>query len=284
VPVLPSALYVVATPIGNLQDISLRALEVLRHVDLILAEDTRHSAHLLGRFGINTPVISFHEHNELKVTQDMIGRLRDGAALALISDAGTPLISDPGFPLISSAHAHGYRVVPVPGPSALITALSVAGIATERFVFEGFLPARQAARARRLQDLAREERTQVFFEAPHRICRLFEDLMHSHGHRRPAALAKELTKIHETVRKGSLETLYAWLLEDEQRRKGEFVLVVEGAVAAVPENTEVERVLDILLDHVPVKKAVTIAAAILGEPRNKIYKLAVKRKPEATGE
>lgn len=276
-PVLPCALYVVATPIGNLQDISLRALEVLRNVDLILAEDTRHSVRLLGHYGINTPVRSFHEHNELRMTKEMINRLRDGASIALISDAGTPLISDPGYPLVSAAHTHGYRVVPIPGPSALVTALSVSGIATERFVFEGFLPARQASRMRRLQELARESRTQVFYEAPHRICRLFEDLMQSHGPQRSATLAKELTKVHETVYKGTLETLSRWLLEDDRRQKGEFVLVVEGMTASVPENSEVERALNILLGKMSVKEAVATAADILQVPRNKLYKLAVKR-------
>ncbi|MGH8119277.1 MAG: 16S rRNA (cytidine(1402)-2'-O)-methyltransferase [Gammaproteobacteria bacterium] len=279
VPVLPCALYVVATPIGNLQDISPRALEVLRNVDLILAEDTRHSAHLLGHFGIDTPVRSFHEHNERKATADMISRLREGASLALISDAGTPVISDPGYPLICAAHANGCRVIPVPGPCALICALSVSGIATERFVFEGFLPARRAARTRRLQELAQEDRTQIFYEAPHRICRLIEDLVQSHGSQRTATLAKELTKVHETVYKGDLKTLYKWLAGDEQRLKGEFVLVVEGATAPVPEDHEIERVLDILLDHMSVRKAVTVAATILQEPRNKIYKLAIKRRP-----
>jgi len=274
--IIPGALYVVATPIGNLQDITLRALEVLRNVDLILAEDTRHSARLLGHFGINTAVGSFHDHSERKLTEDIIRRLQRGATMALITDAGTPLISDPGYPLVNAAHAGGISVIPIPGSSALTGALSVAGLPTEKFVFEGFLPAKRTPRLRRLQELVLEGRTQVFYEAPHRICQLLEDLIQCYGPQRTATLAKELTKLHETIRKDTLDNLYRWLLEDDMRQNGEFVLIVAGDIASVPENSELERVLKVLLRTMSAREAVAVAAEILKEPRNKLYKLAVK--------
>jgi 16S rRNA (cytidine1402-2'-O)-methyltransferase len=274
--IIPGALYVVATPIGNLQDIGLRALEVLRNVDLILAEDTRHSARLLGHYGINTALGSFHDHSDSKRTEDIIQRLLGGASLALISDAGTPLISDPGYPLVNTALAQGIRVVPIPGPSALISALSVAGLPTGKFVFEGFLPAKTTSRRRRLQELALEGRTQVFYEAPHRICRLLEDMVQYYGPQRTATLAKELTKLHETLRKDTLENLLRWLQEDDTRQKGEFVLIVAGEIASVQEDGELERILRVLLRNMSAREAVTMAAEILQEPRNRLYKLAIK--------
>lgn len=274
--IVPGALYVVATPIGNLQDISLRALEVLRNVDLILAEDTRHSARLLGHFGIATAVSSFHDHSARKLTEDIVRRLQDGAAMALITDAGTPLISDPGYPLVNAALAADIRVIPIPGPSALTSALSVAGLPTEKFVFEGFLPAKRASRLQRLQELAREGRTQVFYEAPHRICRLLEDLIQCYGPQRTATLAKELTKVHEAIRKDTLDGLYRWLQEDATRQKGEFVLIVAGDIASVPGHSELERVLKVLLRAMSVREAVAVAAEILKEPRNKLYQFAVR--------
>lgn len=274
--IVSGALYVVATPIGNLQDISLRALEVLRNVDLILAEDTRHSARLLGHFGINSAVRSFHDHSALKLTEDIIHRLQNGAAMALITDAGTPLISDPGYPLVNAALAVGIKVIPIPGPSALTSALSVAGMPTEKFVFEGFLPAQRTSRLQRLGDLAQERRTQVFYEAPHRICRLLEDLIQCYGPQRTATLAKELTKVHETIRQDTLDGLYRWLLEDNTRQKGEFVLIVAGDIASVPDNSELERVLKVLLRTMSAREAVAVAAEIQKEPRNKLYKLAVR--------
>jgi len=274
--IIPGALYVVATPIGNLQDISLRALEVLRNVDLILAEDTRHSAHLLGHFGIKTQVGSFHDHSGRKRPGEIVNRLQGGTSMALITDAGTPLISDPGYPLVNTALAQGVRVIPIPGPSALTSALSVAGMPTEKFVFEGFLPAKSILRLRRLQELTLEDRTQVFYEAPHRICRLLEELIECYGPQRTATLAKELTKLHETLHKDTLDNLYRWLLEDDARQKGEFVLIVAGNIASEPEDTELERVLRVLLRTMSTREAVTVAAEILQEPRNKLYKLAVK--------
>ena len=274
--IVPGTLYVVATPIGNLQDISLRALEVLRAVDFILAEDTRHSARLLGHFGINTAVGSFHDHSAPKLTEEIVRRLRGGAAIALITDAGTPLISDPGYPLVNAAQAADIRVIPIPGASALTSALSVSGLPTDKFVFEGFLPAQKTPRMRRLQELVQEGRTQVFYEAPHRICRLLEELIQCYGAQRTATLAKELTKLHETIRKDTLDSLYRWLLEDVTRQKGEFVLIVAGDIASAPEISELERVLKVLLRTMSVRVAVGVAAEILKEPRNKLYKLAVR--------
>jgi len=275
VSVLASALYVVATPIGNLQDVSLRALDVLRNVDFILAEDTRHSARLLRHFGITTPVHAFHGHNERQASAALLQRLRAGKALALITDAGTPLISDPGLPLVSAALAANCRVIPVPGPCALIAALCVSGLYTAKFVFEGFLPPRRNARLLRLRELAQEERTQVFYEAPHRILDFIEDLTATHGGMRLTALAKELTKIHETVCKAPLEELNQWLREDEQRLKGEFVVVVEGREAATLQQVDTEHTLEILLKHLPLREAVTVASELLLVPRNQLYRQAI---------
>lgn len=274
--ILPGALYVVATPIGNLQDITLRALETLRNVNLVLAEDTRHSARLLGHYGIHAPLQSFHDHTAHSVTETIIKRMQAGESLALITDAGTPLISDPGFPLVNAALARGLRVIPVPGPCALISALSVSGLATDKFIFEGFLPARHALRLRRLGELAQENRTQIFYEAPHRICRLLEEMTQCYGPQRAATLAKEITKIHETVFKGTLETIHRWLQEDGKRQSGEFVLVVAGQVAAPQDDLEAERVLKILLRTMSSREAVTAAAEILRQPRNRLYKLVLK--------
>ena len=192
-------LYVVATPIGNLQDISARALEVLASVDVILAEDTRHSAKLLGHYGISTPCRSFHDHNESRQVARIAQRIADGDRIALISDAGTPLISDPGFRLVAALREQGYAVISIPGPCALVSALSVAGLATDRFCFEGFLPARTSARQQYLQSLARESRTLVFYESPRRILQALADLGGAFGGHRPAVVARELTKIHESV-------------------------------------------------------------------------------------
>lgn len=277
VSILANALYVVATPIGNLQDISLRALEILSKADLILVEDTRHSAHLLKSFSIHTPVRSLHEHNERKLTADIIQRLLSGKAIALISDAGTPLINDPGYLLVKAAHAHDIRVIPIPGPCALVTALSVSGLATERFVYEGFLPAKRPSRLKHLKELSQERRTLVFYEAPHRILVLLEDLIQCFGSQRIAFLAKELTKYHETIRKGCLCDLHAWLLEDARRRSGEFVLIMEGLAKPASDRAETLRVLRLLLRHLPVKEAVAVTAGILGGNRNKLYALAIQQ-------
>lgn len=270
------ALYVVATPIGNLEDISIRALRVLREVDRIAAEDTRHTGQLLRHFGIETPLLSLHEHNEHARLEQIVTLLREGKAVALVSDAGTPLISDPGFPLVRELRRQGLRVIPVPGPSSLLAALSVAGLPTDRFVFEGFLPARAAARRERLQALAREERTLVFFEASHRIAETLADLKAVFGGERPAVLARELTKRFEEVHGAALSELAAWLDADPNRCKGEFVLVVQGAPVATEADTpETRRLLAALLTELPASRAVVVAAKLTGLRKKPLYDLAL---------
>jgi 16S rRNA (cytidine1402-2'-O)-methyltransferase len=272
---LAAGLYIVATPIGNLDDISARALQVLTQANLILAEDTRHSSTLLQHYGISTKVQAFHEHNEALILPEFLQRLQAGQVLALISDAGTPLINDPGYQLVVAALAQNSKVIPVPGPSAVIAALSVAGLPTDRFVYEGYLPGRHAARRKRLLELTGEPRTMVFYEAPHRIVESLEDLVACFGPDRTATLAKEMTKYFETVRKESLSGLLAWLRADDSRQKGEFVLVVQGAADNTSENTETDRVLLALLRVLPVKQAAAVAAEILKTGKNALYKRAL---------
>ena len=272
---LAAGLYIVATPIGNLEDISPRALRVLTEADLILAEDTRHSGKLLQHFGIHTAVQALHDHNEARLLPRLLQRLHSDQALALISDAGTPLINDPGYQLVAAAQAQGSRVIPVPGPSAVICALSVSGLPTDRFVYEGFLPSKHAARKKRLVELATEPRTLVFYEVPHRIAECLEDLIECFGPDRMATLAKELTKHYETVRKDTLTGLLAWLKEDDARRNGEFVLVIQGAAGMTSDEAESVRVLMTLLPVLSVREAAAVAAEILKANKNRLYKLAL---------
>ncbi len=281
------ALYVVATPIGNLEDISARALRVLREVSCIAAEDTRHTGQLLRHFDIETPLLSLHEHNEHARLEQIIARLREGQSLALVSDAGTPLISDPGFPLVRELRRQGLKVIPVPGPSSLLAALSVAGLPTDRFAFEGFLPAKSFARRERLRVLAAEERTLVFLEASHRIAETLADLAATFGRERPAVVARELTKRFEEVYGASLGELAAWLEADPHRQKGEFVLVTQGApVAAEADTPETRRLLAALLAELPASRAVTVAAKVTGLRKKPLYELALtlggRREPEGT--
>lgn len=272
------SLFVVATPIGNLDDISKRAIDVLASVDRILAEDTRHSARLLSRYGISTGVDAFHEHNERNLAPAIIRRLQSGENVALISDAGTPLINDPGFHLLKLAHERGIRVVPIPGPSAVTAALSVCGLATDRFFFEGFLPSKAQQRRARLKSLAQSTHTVVLLESPHRVLAMFEDLIEAFGGDRQATIAKELTKMFETVRTNSLETLYAWLAENTERQKGEFVIIVSGARErpAGPVDEEQRALLALLLEEFPLKTAVRLAARISGANRNSLYQAALR--------
>lgn len=274
-------LYVVATPIGNLEDISARALRVLREVALIAAEDTRHSSRLLQHFGIATPLAACHEHNEREEGSRFLVRLQAGDDVALISDAGTPLISDPGYHLVRQARAGGIRVVPVPGACALIAALSAAGLPSDRFIFEGFLPAKAAARRARLELLKEESRTLIFYEAPHRILECLADLATVFGAERPALLGRELTKTFETLQGLPLEQLHAWVEADGNQQRGECVLVVAGWQAPQGEeavNAEALRVLDLLLGELPVKRAAALAAEITGVRKNLLYQLALERK------
>ena len=272
---IPGSLYIVATPIGNLDDISLRAKSVLREVDLILAEDTRHSRRLLDKLNIKTPVKSLHDFNEIKITSSMIERLKNNQSIAIISDAGTPLISDPGYRLVKHAHEENIRVIPIPGASALICALSAAGQATDRFVFEGYLPARQTAREKRLKVLKTEPRTLVIYESPHRIIPCIKDMITVFGKDRCITLAKELTKIHETIRKCNLGDLKTWLEQDPARQKGEFVLIIEGLKEELASANESRRILKILQKSLPPSKAAALAAEITGMSKNDLYKLAI---------
>lgn len=273
-------LYVVATPIGNLEDISARALRVLREVSLIAAEDTRHSSRLLQHFGIATPLAACHEHNERDEGGRFIGRLLAGEDVALVSDAGTPLISDPGYHLVRQARVAGVRVVPVPGACALVAALSAAGLPSDRFIFEGFLPARQGARRARLEHLREEPRTLIFYEAPHRILECLQDLQAVFGDGRPAVLGRELTKTFETLKGLPLAQLRAWVEADSNQQRGECVLVVGGWQAPEGEealSSEALRVLDLLLAEMPLKRAAALAAEITGVRKNLLYQAALLR-------
>lgn len=274
-------LYVVATPIGNLEDISARALRVLREVALIAAEDTRHSSRLLAHFGIQTPLAACHEHNERNEGGRFIERLQAGDDVALISDAGTPLISDPGYHLVRQARAAGVVVVPVPGACALIAALSAAGLPSDRFIFEGFLPAKAAARRTRLEALKEEPRTLIFYEAPHRLLESLGDFEDVFGGERMAVLGRELTKTFEILKGLPLAALRAWVEADSNQQRGECVLLVEGWEAPQGESAvsaEALRVLDLLLAEMPLKRAAAVAADITGVRKNLLYQAALERK------
>ena len=273
-------LYIVATPIGHLADISARALEILRGVDLIAAEDTRHSARLLRHYGIEIPMISLHEHNERVQAARIIERLRAGAAVALLSDAGTPVISDPGHHLVRAAQDHGMRTVPIPGASALVAALSVSGQTADRFVFEGFPPSRPAARAQRLEELRHEARTLVFYEAPHRIVETLAAMAEILGADREATFVREISKIHETVHRDSLGALLERVRGDPDQQRGEIVLVVCGAEAPAQSDIQPDdrRVLETLAAELPLRQAAALAAKLTGVSRNRLYELGLKHR------
>lgn len=271
-------LYVVATPIGNLEDLSPRAQRVMTEVQLIAAEDTRHTGALLAHFGIRTPLLSLHDHNEAERAPQLLQRLLAGESVALISDAGTPLISDPGFDLVRAACAADVIVTPIPGPSALVAALSVSGLPTDRFVFEGFLPAKSGARRSRLVELAAETRTLVFYEAVHRLQASLTDMLRVFGADRKAVIARELTKLHEAVSHGTLSELGAFLDANAGALKGETVVLVAGADAIHTSvtNIESEQLLRILLHELPIKQAAGLAARISGGKKNQLYKKALE--------
>jgi len=273
-------LYVVATPIGNLEDITLRALTVLAEADLIAAEDTRHTRHLLARHGIDRALVAVHEHNEERQAARLVERLRQGANIALVSDAGTPLLSDPGFRVVRMAAESGIEVVAVPGPSAVTAALSVSGLPTDRFVFEGFLPARSAARRKRLAELRSEPRTLVFFESSHRIEACLADLRDAFGPERPTALCRELTKQFETVLRGSMSELLERVSGDPNQRKGEFVLVVAGAASSGGAEFDAALALAVeLQEHVGVSQAARIAGRLHGVSRRDLYQALNRDRP-----
>ncbi len=270
-------LFVVATPIGNLADISARALEVLQTVDVIAAEDTRHTRGLLQHFGINKPMLPVHEHNEDTQAPQLLARLLAGERIALVSDAGTPLISDPGFPLVRACREAGVAIMPVPGPSALIAALSVAGLPTDRFRFEGFLPRKGAARRDRLQKLEAEPATLVFYESSHRVAETLGDMVEVLGGGRYAVLARELTKLHETVLSGDLDALLAQVQADDNQRRGEFVLMLAGADVEADDNlAQLDQALGILMEELPLKQAAGLAAKLVGVKKNAAYQRALE--------
>ena len=278
-------LYVVATPIGNLGDLSGRASEVLREADAILAEDTRRTRVLLERYAIPTPARAFHEHNEREETPRVLARMLEGERFALVSDAGTPLVSDPGYVLVREARSRGVPVHCVPGPSAVTAALSVSGLPTDRFTFEGFLPVRRPRRLRALESLAAETRTMVFYEAPHRLTGALEDLRAVFGGGREAAVARELTKRFESVVTGSLDHLLAEAGRGGIPARGEIVVVVRGGTPAAVGEDAADTMLEAMLgERVAVKQAAAVAARLTGRPRNVLYRRALALAAARAGE
>ena len=267
-------LYIVATPIGNLADLNFRAVEVLRKADCVLCEDTRTSSILLAHYQINTPKLSLHAHNEAQRCNSLIKRLKQGQQLALISDAGTPLFSDAGHLLVGACHREQISVVPIPGANAVAAALSCAGFKCDRFVFEGFLPAKQIARAKHLYTLREESRIMVFFEAPHRITATINDMIRVFGAERTACLVKELSKIHECVIRGNLFDIKRWLSESERQSKGEFVILLDACVSK-PEaeiTIKVEDLVQMLSEYLPAGKVAKVAATLSGMSRKHLYR------------
>lgn len=276
----PSTLYIVATPIGNLGDITLRAIETLKNVDLIAAEDTRHSGLLLQHFAIDGRLYPLHDHNEQQKTEALIEKLKSGLSIALISDAGTPLINDPGYHLVKACYRNQITVVPVPGACAAITALSVSGLPTDRFCYEGFLPAKSKARIDLLTQLKQEPRTVVFYESTHRILDSLQDMLDVYGPEKIVVLAKELTKSWETIIHSPLKDLIEWLKADDNRRKGEFVLIVEGYDKVNEQEIDPDaiKLLNRLQQEIPLKKAAGIVAEIYGLKKNQLYQLGLEQK------
>ncbi len=273
-------LYVVATPIGNLQDITMRALEVLKSVDVVAAEDTRHSSGLLNHYGIKARLTALHEHNERAAGEKLLELLQGGQSVALISDAGTPAISDPGAVLVNMARAAGVRVVPVPGANAAVAALSASGLLMPRFLFVGFMPAKRTHRREVLESLRDVPVTLVFYEAPHRVLESVEDLAGVLGGERTITFARELTKTFETISSCRLDAAVDWLNADPDRQRGEFVLLVEGAQEREDQavSEDARRVLTLLLEELPLKQAVKLATDITGAKKNALYELALEMK------
>jgi len=276
-----ATLYVVATPIGNVTDITLRALHLLALADVVACEDTRKTGALLQRFGLSKQTIAAHQHNEREVADKIVERLRAGQRVALVSDAGTPAVSDPGARIVDAVRTAGLNVVPLPGPSAAVTALSASGLVNDRFHFVGFLPAKAKGREAALALLARETSTLVLYEAPHRIVECVEALMAAFEPTRQVVFARELSKLFEEVHRCPLSEALAWVKADQHRERGEFVVLVEGAVAAPDaEDAEAERVLQILLSECSVKQAASLAAQITGRKKNALYERALQIKGE----
>lgn len=278
---MESGLYIVATPIGNLGDISARALEVLREADLIAAEDTRHSQRLLQHFAIETPLMAYHDHSDDRAVARILKQLEAGGAVALVSDAGTPLISDPGFRLVRQVQDAGFTVVPIPGACAAIAGLSASGLPTDRFLFEGFLPAKSGARAERILSLASESATLVFYEAPHRLLATLQALSHGMGPEREAVMARELSKAFETIRRGTLADLNDFVASDSNQQRGEVVLMVRGASGSDMEiDPRLLRLLESLASEMPGKRAAALLAEYSGERKNVLYQYLLDRRED----
>ncbi|TXT21014.1 MAG: 16S rRNA (cytidine1402-2'-O)-methyltransferase [Gallionellaceae bacterium] len=276
---LECALYVVATPIGNLRDTSLRALDVLASADAVAAEDTRNTLHLLNHYGLAANrLLALHQHNERGAAERIVALLAQGLSVALVSDAGTPAISDPGALLVEAVRAAGHRVIPVPGANAALAALSASGLAVPHFLFYGFLPSKPSARRRELQPLVALPYTLVFYEAPHRILECVADLLEAFGGERQIVLARELTKLFEHIHLCSLADASGWLNADPNNRRGEFVLLVSGAAQPEGDGGEAGRILAILLQELPLKQAVQLAAKITGAGKNELYQQALQLK------
>jgi 16S rRNA (cytidine1402-2'-O)-methyltransferase len=269
-------LFIVATPIGNLNDISARAIQTLSEVALIAAEDTRHSRKLLQHLAIDTPLIALHEHNERADSSKLIDQLLQGKSIALISDAGTPLISDPGYHFVHMARQQGITIIPIPGPCALITALSASGLPTDRFVFEGFLPAKTGARLNRLTELQHESRTLLLYESPHRIIETLQDMQTVFGNNREVVVARELTKVFESIISGKLDSLIQQFTDHPEQQRGEFVVLVKGEEQQEePLNIEAKRILEVLLAELPLKQAVNLAVKLSSIKKNVLYDIAL---------
>ena len=277
---MTATLYIVATPIGNLDDISYRAVDILKTVDYIAAEDTRHSSRLMQHYSITTPMLAYHEHSGESQTEKVISLLQEGKNIALISDAGTPLISDPGYRLVKKLQEMDLPIVPIPGASALLAALSAAGLPTDHFSFEGFLPSKQKARIDVLQSLADVPRTLVFYEAPHRIADSVSDMCEVFGEERRITLARELTKTFETIKQKSLGDMKVWVAEDSDQQRGEIVLVIEGVKSQ--KNTEINsaaaELIQLLIDELPPKQVSKIVAEHYSIPKKLVYDYVISLK------
>ncbi len=269
-------LFIVATPIGNLEDLTPRARQTLAEVDLVAAEDTRHTGRLLSHIGVKIRLLALHDHNEQQVVPKLIAALESGQSIALVSDAGTPLVSDPGYRLVQAAHANDIVVSPIPGPSAVTAALSAAGLPTDRFCFEGFLPAKKAARLNALETLGRETRTLVFYESVHRIADVLADLCDVFGDERTAFIGRELTKMHEECVQDSLGSLRDKIADGSIVGKGEFVIVVAGSEEVAESSLEIDRLLEALADRLSAKDAAKVAAKATGLKRNALYDRILK--------
>ncbi|MFL9923872.1 16S rRNA (cytidine(1402)-2'-O)-methyltransferase [Herbaspirillum lusitanum] len=276
-----SALYVLATPIGNVCDISLRGLHLLGIADAVACEDTRNTSQLLQRYGISRPLIAAHQHNEREVADKIIARLQQGERIALVSDAGTPAVSDPGARVVQAVQAAGLQVIPLPGASAAITALSASGLTDERFQFIGFLPSKARQRDTELQALAAAQTALVFYEAPHRIIDTVDAMLQAFGPQRQIVLARELTKLFESIHRCALGDAPGWLAADTNRQRGEFVILIQGAPVAEGDSADSDRILKILMEELPLKQAAALAAQITGQKKNALYERALALKNEA---